>query len=146
LRQALDSDLRELSPTSRYHSMSTERTIITQRETGTMLSTWTEYLCVRRIRRGVAIVEICGHEPFCEFDSEDEDGNEIPIPDYYEGKKVFGVDYGYLVGEELGLISDDAEYQFLYTEDELNELMEWINNSGFKLNNDMVASVKKALR
>jgi hypothetical protein len=126
--------------------MSTERTVIGQRESSTMLSTWTEYLCVRSVQTGVGIAEICQREPLCEFTSEDEDGNEIPIPDCYEGKKVFGVDYEYLVGEELGLTSDDAEYQFLYTEDELKELMEWIKDSGFKLTDDMIASVKKALR
>jgi hypothetical protein len=82
----------------------------------------------------------------CEFEEEDDDGNPIPVPEYYEGKKVFGVDYGYLVGEELGLISDAAEYQFLYTEAELDELIEWIKKFGFKLNDEMIASMKEALK
>jgi hypothetical protein len=82
----------------------------------------------------------------CEFNEEDEEGNPIPIPDYFEGKKVVGIDYGYLVGEELGLTSDSEEYQFQYTEEEIDALSEWIKKSGFKLNDEIIASVKNALK
>jgi hypothetical protein len=126
--------------------MSTERNVISQREARTMVSAWTEYLCVRSTQPGVAIAEICQHEAFCEFNEEDEEGNPIPIPDYFEGKKVVGIDYGYLVGEELGLTSDSEEYQFQYTEEEIDALSEWIKKSGFKLNDEIIASVKNALK
>ena len=62
----------------------------------------------------------------------------------YGGKKVVGLDYGDLVGRELELISDNEEYQFKYTESEIDALLEWIRKSGFKCYSESIASVKKA--
>ena len=67
------------------------------------VSHWTQYLCVRRVRPGLAAVEICKYEVLCDFSPYDEDDNPVEIPREMDGKKVIGFEDGFLVGGSWAL-------------------------------------------
>jgi len=67
--------------------MASERKIICVREASTRVSTWNEYLCVANVSAGVGRIDICGYEVLCEYEGEDEDGNEIPLPREVNGHR-----------------------------------------------------------
>jgi hypothetical protein len=124
--------------------MSNKPCILDSHETSTMLSTWTEYLCVRRLKPGAAIAEICVYEILCEFSRYDEDDNELEIPTEVAGKEVVRYEDGYLVGGALGRRNDDSYYE--YTIKDLDDLKEWIRANDFELNDIALTTLDKALR
>ncbi len=101
-----------------------------------------EYLCVRNIRPGTAIAEICQYEGLAEYHGTDDDGNEIQMPKTYVGKKVFGVEDGYLVGGELGP-NDGMDFEC--DERSIDELVKWLTQEGFDVNADILKCLKLAL-
>ena len=106
-----------------------QREIIASREGSSMVSTWIEYLCVRRVSPGQGRVEICQYEALAEFEDTDEDGNDVEPPDEYEGKIVVGVEDGYLVGGDLACWDDR---HFAYGKHTIDEALDWIERQHFK--------------
>ena len=124
--------------------MSSDRRILDSREYSTRVSNWTQYLCVRHVRLGLAAAEICRYEVLCEFNGYDEDGNPVEIPTEIDGKKVIRFEDGYLMGGELGPEDDDSTYE--YTLADLNCAMGWITENRFHLDHVSRATLKKALQ
>ena len=124
--------------------MSSDRRILESRQYSTRVSHWTQYLCIRHVRPGLAAVEICKYEVLCDFSPYDEDDNPVEIPREMDGKKVIGFEDGFLVGGELGPEDDDSTYE--YTLADLNSTLEWIEENHFHLNDISRATVKRALQ
>lgn len=124
--------------------MSSDRRILESRQYSTRVSHWTQYLCIRHVRPGLAAVEICKYEVLCDFSPYDEDDNPVEIPREMDGKKVIGFEDGFLVGGELGPEDDDSTYE--YTLADLNSALEWIGENHFHLNDISRATVKRASR
>lgn len=123
--------------------MSNDRRILDSHEYSTMASTWTRYLCVRHLRPGLAAAEICQYEVLCDFNPYDEDDNPVETPTEVGGKKVIGLEDGYLVGGKLGPESDST---YEYTPAGLNDTIGWITKNHFHLNDISRATLKKALQ
>ena len=124
--------------------MSSDRRILDSRLYGTLVSHWTQYLCIRHVRPGLAVVEICKYEVLCEFDPYDEGDNPVEIPTQIDGKKVIGYEDDLLVGGELVLKDDDSTYE--YTPADLNGAIAWIATTRFRLNDISRATLKRALQ
>lgn len=103
--------------------------ILQSREASSMVSTWTEYLCVTNVKPGKARLEVCMYEALAEFDSTDDDGNEIAVPETYDGKRVIGVDDGYLIGGELMALDDKT---ITYTRDDIEKVLAWVKKLRFE--------------
>ena len=112
--------------------------IIASREASSMVSTWTEYLCLAKDANGDCRVEICQYEVLAEFENTDEHGNELEIPKEYNGREVVGVEDGYLVGGALGC-ADDGYFPF--DAQSIDAAMEWIKEQEF----DAPLSTRKIL-
>ena len=118
-----------------------DRTIICARERASMASTWNEYLCVANIARGVGRIDVCQFEPLGEYEKEDEDGNERPIPQVVGGKTVVGIEDGYLVGGELNCCDDR---QKIYTADEVDGVIDGLRELSFDVSEEMISEIRAA--
>ena len=126
--------------------MSVERQILDSREASTMASTWREFLCVRNVQPGVAIAEICQYEVLCEYQTlEDDEGNPVALPDTYNGKKVVGVEDGYVVGGELQCDEDDDDKACEYTSNSFAKAVEWLKKTGFAASSETLTALRNAL-
>ena len=117
--------------------------IISKRESSTLVSTWNEYLTIRKICPGRAVLEVCQYECLAEWNGyEDEDGDEKPIPESYNGKSVIGVEDGYLVGGDLSVAEYDG-YEFSIVT--LNDAKNWIVAEGFSVGIDIDLVLRRHL-
>ena len=86
--------------------------ILMSNEFSTMMSTWSEYLCLERTEDQV-VLSSRGYEVLAELSQyavETEDGDtEYKIPDFIDGQPVVGQEDEYIVGGELVLHDDGAE-------------------------------------
>ena len=80
-------------------------------EKSTMVSTWTEYLCLHRNPGGKWQLDIRGYEGIGEASEfEDEDGE---LPHEINGQTVIGHEDGYVIIDNLVLSSDECPiYEF----------------------------------
>ncbi len=123
--------------------MSSERVVLGSRDASTMVSSWTEYLCVRTLGPGRAILEVCMYEAFAQFEGCDDDGNELDVPETYEGKQVVGIEDGYLVGGELMLIEDMETLTF--SRDDFDQASRWVAAQNFEVSAAVLAGMQSAL-
>jgi hypothetical protein len=106
-----------------------------------MVSTWNEYLRLDKNNDGTARLEICQYEVLAEVEY-DEDGNELPLPTQIDRKDIIGVEDGYVVGGSLSCRDD----QFLvFGIGEIDVAITWLNNNGFKTDNEIIAELQKAV-
>lgn len=110
--------------------MNKERHILSSRASASLVSSWTEYLTVRNLQHGQAILEICQNEVIGEWYNTDDDGNELEVPDMWNGQRVVGYEDGFLLSETLRA-SD--EYWLEYTAGDITCALSWINQHGFRL-------------
>lgn len=121
------------------------RELIAVRTESTMVSSWNEYLCVRNLSDGKAIVEICGYETLSpdEWEWEDEEGNENTLPEKFNGKSVVGVEDGYLVGGDLQCFNEEDRKE--YDKEGLEQVLTWIKNRGFDVDSKAKKQINDAL-
>jgi hypothetical protein len=103
--------------------MCSDREILATRTASSMVSVWTEYLCLAPGR-----VEICQYEVLDEVKIGD-DGEPLPFPETINDKAVFGVDNGYIIGGSLQTWSEDDA--FIYTANSIEDALSWIEERGF---------------
>ena len=108
--------------------MSEGRKILTSREASSMVSTWTEHLCISVLAEGTAALEICQYEALAE-EQFDEDGELLEVPEVINGMAVVGMNYGFIIGGELKAWSDDDI--FPYTLQNVEEALSWAHERGF---------------
>ena len=102
--------------------------ILEQKTKSSMVSSWTEYLCLQRLAENkfelsMRSYEIIG-DPSAYYDEKTDD---YVIPDLIDGQKVAGVEDGYIVGGELISLEDQmSPLLFVSVDDE--KLIDWINS------------------
>lgn len=116
--------------------------VVAEREGSSMASVWNESVVVRRTQSDCFVLEICNYEVFSEFDPEDEEGNELPLPAEVGGEKVLGImDGQYLYGGELSCYDADKSLSFSRTE----YVREFEDNAAkqFSLTADQIKKVRR---
>lgn len=110
--------------------MTETRHILSSRASASLVSAWTEYLTVRTLQHGRAILEICQNEVICEWHNTDDEGDEREVPDMWNGQRVVGYEDGFLLSETLRA-SD--EHWLEYTAGDITDAVSWIKQHGFRL-------------
>lgn len=107
--------------------------IVASVEQSTMVSTWTEHLCLHRTAEGKWCLDIRGYELIGEASEyQNEEGN---LPDQIDGQDVIGTEDGFVIVDNLVLHSDSYPiYEFdKFSTDEFEEIFspgnaEWCEN------------------
>ena len=95
--------------------------IVASVEQSTMVSTWTEYLCLHRTAEGKWCLDIRGYEVIGEAtEYQNDEGN---LPDQIDGQDVIGTEDGFVIVDDLVLHSDSYPiYEFdKFSADEFEE-------------------------
>jgi hypothetical protein len=112
-------------------------TIIASREQSSMVSTWTEYLCLERDDAGAFKLFTGQYEALAEREPFfNEETGDYDIPDEIDGQAVVGVDDDYVVGGELSCIDDEQVVSFRSPDDQ--EVAMWLESSGWSKHVDAV--------
>jgi hypothetical protein len=115
--------------------------ILTAHEASSMVSAWNEYLRLDMNDDGTAKLEVCQYDVLAEVEFDD-DGNELPLPKHINGEEVIGVEDGYIVGGALACYDDRS---LIYGSREIKVAIEWLKTEGFKIDNDLIAELRKAV-
>jgi hypothetical protein len=104
--------------------------IVESIEQSTMVSTWTEHLCLHRTAEGKWRLDIRGYEVIGEASEyQNEEGD---LPDQIGGQDVIGTEDGYVIVDNLVLHSDSYPiYEFdRFSAEEFEEIFsaEWCAN------------------
>ena len=93
--------------------------IVDKREMSTPVSTWTQYLCICKLSNGNFELSVRKYDVIGDpSDYSDDNGDNYSEPSEINGKKVVGVEDGYIVGGDL--ISDyDDTVEFKYLPDQV---------------------------
>lgn len=115
------------------HSLS----IIASREQSSMVSGWTEYLCLQR-DEGEAFKLFTGqYEALAERNKYfNEATGEYEVPEVIDGKPVVGLEDDYVVGGELVYFDDQQAVSFQSPDD--RAVVEWLQSSGWSQKVDTV--------
>jgi len=104
--------------------------ILASREQSSMVSTWTEYLCLQRDEAGAFKLFTGQYEALAERDQFfNEETDEYDIPEEIDGKAVVGLEDDYVVGGDLGYFDEQQTISFKSPDDEA--LTEWLVSSGW---------------
>ena len=104
--------------------------IIASREQSSMVSTWTEYLCLQRDDDEGYKLFTGQYEALAEREQFfNEETGDYDIPDEIDGQVVVGVDDDYVVGGELGYFDDQQAVSFKSPGD--GAVAEWLESSGW---------------
>ena len=104
--------------------------VLAYREQSSIVSTWTEYLCLQRDEVGAFKLFTGQYEALAERTQFfNEETGEYDIPDEINGQAVVGVDDDYVVGGELGCFDDEQAVSFRSPDD--HAVAEWLDSSGW---------------
>lgn len=111
-------------------------------ETGST-DTWTEYLCLEKLKKGFELT-IRGYDILGQLsDYTDDDGNEN-LPDEINGEKISNYDNEYIYGSNLVInADDDGSVKFINpNEDDVREWLESVDWFGENLISDIEEIIK----
>ena len=111
-------------------------------ETGST-DTWTEYLCLEKLKKGFELT-IRGYEILGQLsDYTDDDGNEN-LPDEINGEKISNYDNEYIYGSNLVInADDDGSVKFINpNEDDVREWLESVDWFGENIISDIEEIIK----
>jgi hypothetical protein len=114
--------------------MSVNREILASREAASIVSTWTEYLCLTVGTDGRGTLEVCQYEALAEVQY-DEDGEPLALPEKIDGIPVIGVEDGIIVGGKLHAC--DGEGICTFTCQTIDEALSWLVKKGFAINQSL---------
>jgi len=104
--------------------------ILASREQSSMVSTWTEYLCLQRDHTGGYKLFTGQYEALAERERFfNEETGDYDIPDEIDGQVVIGVDDDYVVGGELAHFDDEQAVSFTSPGDQV--VADWLRTSGW---------------
>ena len=108
--------------------MENQAEIIASREQSSIVSTWTEYLCLEPISTVRYRLFTGRYELLAELSAfYNEETEEYELPEEIDGKSVQGFDDEYVVGGELQYFDDEHAVEFS-SPDEL-DVAEWLGDS-----------------
>ena len=111
-------------------------------ETGST-DTWTEYLCLEKLKKGFELT-IRGYDILGQLsDYTDDDGNEN-LPDEINGEKISNYDNEYIYGSNLVInADDDGSVKFINpNEDDVREWLESVDWFGENIISDIEEIIK----
>jgi hypothetical protein len=118
--------------------------ILASREQSSMVSTWTEYLCLQQDESGGYKLFTGRYEALAECKQFfNEETGECDIPEEINGQQVVGVDDDYVVGGELGCF-DNEQVVFSKSLDD-KVVATWLQASGWSGMFD-VANIRTSLQ
>jgi hypothetical protein len=118
--------------------------IIASREASSMVSTWTEFLRLSKADADAAALEVCMYEGLGELDQPEDEGEEPIIPEEIDGKKVMGVDDGYIIfGGELLCLGEEKRLR--YRKADLEKAVKWLEAKHWRITNNLVEELKRAV-
>lgn len=118
-----------------------EKYILSEREGSSMVSTWKEYLTIDGLPKGQVQLAVCMYEGLREAEYDD-DGEMLPVPEEIDGTLVVGVEDGIVIGGSLACYNGQ---QCFFAESEKAEMVNWISENGFKVDQALLDSLAKAL-
>jgi hypothetical protein len=84
----------------------TKEVIVASREQSTMVSLWTEFLCLERMNDDRVVLAVKQHSILGQCsDFEDEETGDINLPDTIDGHMVIGCEDDFVIGEPLVICS-----------------------------------------
>ena len=101
--------------------------VLADREDSGMTSNWKEYLCLTDGNQTKYKIFEGRYEVLAEaieFYSDDEEDYELP--EFIDGKKVMGVEDGYVVGGELSYFDEEEAVEFNHLSD--LKLIQWLKD------------------
>jgi hypothetical protein len=123
--------------------MTSPVSILASREQSSMVSTWTEYLCLQRDEAGGYNLFTGQYEALAEREQFfNEETGEYDIPDEIDGQVVVGVDDDYVVGGELDYIHDEQAVSFKSLDEK--GLADWLETSGWSYKVDLMTIITAA--
>jgi hypothetical protein len=125
--------------------MTSPVSILASREQSSMVSTWTEYLCLQRDEAGGYKLFTGQYEALAEREQFfNEETGEYDIPDAIDGQVVVGVDDDYVVGGELGCFDDEQAVTFKSVDEE--GVARWLEASGWSKSVDQATIAEHIAR
>jgi hypothetical protein len=115
--------------------------ILAVREGSGRTSVWNEYLCLNPIGPDKAALQVCRYEALAEYERPEDDEHEISLPAEIDGKKVVGVEDGYIVGGELACYDD---WEIVYGVDEIDDVAKRIKDL-FDVDDGIIEELKMAV-
>ena len=104
--------------------------ILASREQSSMVSTWTEYLCLQRDDTKGYKLFTGQYEVLAEREHFfNEETGDYDIPDEIDGQVVDGVEDDYVVGGDLGYFDDEQAVSF--TLSDCQAVADWLKTSGW---------------
>lgn len=111
--------------------------ILASRVQSSMVSSWTEYLCLQRGDTEGYKLFTGQYEALAEKTQFfGEETGEYDIPEAIDGKTVIGLEDDYVVGGELGYFDDQQTVLFKSPDEQA--LVEWLDSSGWSEKVDTV--------
>lgn len=119
-----------------------DREVVAWRQASSAVCTWKEFLCVSGIAPDIGLLEVCTYEPLGEFKCVDDPGNVIKLPKRREGKRVIGIEEGYLYGGQLTALLGE---RFEYRAEDVEEVIRQLEHSRFNLGEAAKFKLREAL-
>ena len=105
-----------------------ETIMLDQRQESSMVSSWTEYLCLDREADGSYVLAVKGYEILASVSEYyNEETEQYEIPDEIDGDFVIGQEDDYIVGGSLRNHSDEI-YTLEFVIPKKEEIEEWLND------------------
>lgn len=123
-----------------------EKTLIelAHRQSSSMTSTWTEYLVLTRGQSKKYLLAPAGYDALAEAnDYFDENADDYKLPLEINGRKIIGIQDGWVIGGDLGINMDWSGLEFDSPDEP--EVAAWLDD--FEWSNQIkVTDIKRALR
>ena len=98
------------------------------------IDTWSEFLCIQRNDGGTITLSSRSRPILAEVSAYEDDDGKVTLPETIDGERVDGCEGGYVVGEELLLVDDEAEITL--PAGSLGDAEAWLAGRGWDKNAD----------
>jgi len=108
-----------------------EITILDERRQSGRVSSWNEYLCLRRLSSNEFEISVCGYEILGERDAYyNEESDEFELPETIDGKPVVTIEDEWVVGGNLVNHSDEL-MPLRFMAEEVDGLIVWLKDANW---------------
>ena len=124
--------------------MADDMIIVATREGSSMVSSWTEYLCLTKLTEHRYTLFTGRYEAIAErSEYYNEETEDYDLPELIEGKTVVGLEDDYVVGGELTYYDGSEAVEFTDVDDKV--VSAWLGDSAWSRSVDMGA-IRKDFR
>ena len=116
--------------------------IIASREASSIVSHWTEYLCLRKGTNKLFKLYVGGYEALADAEKfYNSKTKEYDLPNIISGKIVVGIEDGSVVGGEPEYYDDDDQFEFNKPDE--SELIYWLSKKNWL---DQHGTIRRAIK